>query len=260
MVSNHSTFKAIDESLKNMIHSMANNNPAPQEVVIKRTSFDGNQWFADVDYRGGYLRAIPCNGFPKVGSVATMFFLGGSYEYPRLLCNMLDLFDAYTPFEAKNILDNGSFENIEDGSLVGWNGGSIADEGLYGETSLYLAPHTTVTSKAIDITQLPLDEGELTVIQVYYNWIGKGFNLRIKDLTNGGYVTFAPEGLGITTEELSDNTEWQYYRSVFLKRNYKKIQLVFINPFDKPTKIDGVRVWLQDFEEWSPSLKDHNGE
>ena len=261
MVSNHSVYKQIDESLKSMIGSLANNNPAPQEVVIKRTSFDGNRWFADVEFNGGYIRVVPCNGYPKVGSIATMFFLGGSYDYPMLLCNMLDLFDMYTPFKAKNILDNGNFEVFDDEEgFYGWNGDvAIGTDGLYGEQSLLLNPHCTVTSQPIDITQLPLNENELTVIQATYNWLGQAFNLRIKDLTNDGYVTFAPEGLNITTQELDSSTEWCYHRTVFLKREYETVQLEFTNPSDKPVLIDGVRVWVQDFEEWSPSLNDYNG-
>lgn len=254
-MSSHRVYQQVDESLKTMIASVANNNPAPQEVLIKDTSYDGSTWFADIDLHGGLVRRVPCMGYPIVDHLAIVIFLNGSYSHPRLLCNPLDSVDYVAPFTSINLVDNGNFYD----GVRGWaysNGVIAVDDGVFGDKCVKIPPNRSIRTPRIDISSLTTNE--LDVIQVYYQYKGAGITTRVRNPDTAKYLTFAPENLEQTsmTHEASFQS-WTPCREVFLKRDNDNIYVYFNNNTTDDVYLDGVRVWLQDFNEWSPSINDY---
>lgn len=261
-MSNHSIFKEFDESLKTMVGSVANNNPAPKECRVTDNSFDSvtKMWYADVSVNNAGLKRVKCLGYPKKGSIGILIFIGGRYESPYLLCNPLNTIDYEEPQKVLNLCPNGTFKMYNNGVFDYWIGGTrTSEKSWYGDSTLLLQPKTSLHSHTIDISSLYSDEDEeLTLVMIYYLWNGGTLELTVRDVDTNEAITLPPENLEIKKEVLpfTDN-EWRYNRTLFYIREHKHIQLEFFNNSQQtPVYLDGVRVWTEDFDEWHPSMED----
>lgn len=259
-MSNHDIFKEFDNSLKTMVSSIANNNPAPKEVRITDNSFDHNtkQWYADVTVNGAGLKRVKALGYPRINAIAILIFIGGNYDSPYILCNPIDSIDYTEPVQILNLLPNGTFQKIHNGQFTHWTGEAIqSDEcSYYGKTTCKLPPNQTITSNIINITSLR-NGNKFNELMLYYLWNGGTLEVTVTDTDTNTPITFAPENLNNNKEILPDtNGEWRYNRSVFFERNHKHIKVTFKNTSKKPVYIDGIRIWKHDFEEWKPAQED----
>lgn len=261
MTSNHSIFKEFDDSLKTMVSSVANNNPAPKECRVTGNSFDSvtKMWYADVSVNNAGLKRVKCLGYPKIGSVGILLFIGGRYESPYILCNPLNTIDYTEPVKYLNLCPNGNFKQYENNKFKYWIGGERSTEKYWLEDSTaMIQAQRAMTSNTINISSLETEDEELTLIMVYYLWNGGSMELTIRDADTNEAITLPPENLENKKEILpfTDN-EWRYNRTYFYIREHENIQLEFFNSSNQtPVYLDGVRVWNEDFDEWHPSKED----
>lgn len=262
-MTNHSIFKEFDNSLKTMVTSVANNNPAPKECRVTGNSFDSvtKLWYADVSVNNAGLKRVKCLGYPRVGAIGILIFIGGNYDSPYLLCNPLDAQDYKEPVKILNLLPNGTFKQYENNRFKYWIGGErTTKDSWYDDSTALIKPKQSLLSNPINIEEL-YDETEedLTLIMVYYLWSGGSLELTVIDTDTNEAITLPPENLGNKKEILpfTDEGEWKFNRTFFFIREHKNIQLQFFNSSQQTDiLLDGVRVWNEDFDEWHPSKED----
>lgn len=251
----HSTCGEIESQMRALILDTANNNLAPKLGVIKTVSNDKS--YADVAINSGVLKSVECFGYPTEGSKVVVVFLEGTSGNPIAICNPISVRDYEDCTENYNVFENGDFSMIKsNGNLLNWNGGTqTSQDSFYNNKSCILNNHETMTSDVVDLSEI-YDEYKIqNYFEVSLLWKGGAISVRVLDTENNP-ITQRPEVMG-DVQDLDSCDDWHYQRMTYIFTHNKKIKIQITHNDNRPTLIDGVRVWTpDDYQKWFPHEND----